>query len=50
MNAIIKCMPDMRSIETDMNIRDRHEHNDKMHAGREQYKDRFEHQRPTSTQ
>ena len=35
MNTMVKCTPDVRSIETDMNIRNRHEHNDEMHAGRE---------------
>ena len=43
MNTMMKCTPDVRSIEIDMNIRDRHEHNDEMHAGREKYRDRHEH-------
>ena len=43
MNTMMKCMPDESSIEIDMNIRDRHEHNDEMHAGREKYRDGHEH-------
>ena len=43
MNTVMKYMPGMGCIETDMNIRDRHEHSDEMHAGHEQYRDRHEH-------
>ena len=31
------------NIRADLNIRDIHEHNDEMHAGREKYRDRHEH-------
>ena len=47
MNTMMKYMPDISSIEPDMNIRDRHQHNDEMHAGHELYRDRHEHQRQT---
>ena len=33
MNTMMKCTPDVRSIEIDMNIRERHEHNDEIYAG-----------------
>ena len=43
MNTVMKYMPGMGCIETDMNIRDRHEHRDEIYAGRELYRDRHEH-------
>ena len=41
MNTMMKCMSDVSSIETDMNIR--HEYTDEMHVGHQLYGDRHEH-------